>query len=179
MKYDKWKQLKRKTIFDSKFMKVYEDAIELPNGKIIDDYSLVKKPDIIMIVATDEQNRLIVLEEYKYGADEILLTLPAGHINEKESPIEAAMRELTEETGYGVGQYKIIGKLYEYPTKDLHTVTVVRALQVCKIKGVQHEDTENIAYKLITTEELKKLVSNGEFRITSSLASLALSGLLM
>jgi hypothetical protein len=48
-----WQRLDRKTVYDSKFLKVYEDRVKLPNGAEIDDYTVVEKPSIVMVVATD------------------------------------------------------------------------------------------------------------------------------
>lgn len=56
-----WKRLKRTTLVDTKFLKVYADKVELPNGEIIDDYTVVEKPDYIIVIAVDELGNLITL----------------------------------------------------------------------------------------------------------------------
>lgn len=173
-----WKLLNRKTVFTSKFVTVYEDEVILSNGDIIKDYSLIEKPSIVMIVATDEYDNVLVLHEYKYGTDKIMATLPSGHIKQGESPIAAAKRELVEETGFISESFEEIGTLYDYPTKDIHRVYVVRAINIQKMKETQHENTEEIQFELITKEELKKQVRNKEWQITSSLAALTISGIL-
>src|SRR5215471_15139648 len=121
-----WQRLDRKTVYDSKFLKIYEDKVRLANGTKIDDYTVVEKPNVVMVVATDTNGDIIVLREYKYAADETMLTLPAGHKKNDEEPIAAARRELLEETGFGGGTFEVVGILRDYPTKDLHTVHVVR-----------------------------------------------------
>jgi ADP-ribose pyrophosphatase len=175
---DHWQLLDRKTVYDSKFLKVYEDRVRLSNGKEIDDYTVVEKPSVVMVVATDVDNNLIVLHEYKYAADETLLTLPAGHKKNDEMPIDAAKRELLEETGYGEGVFEEVGILRDYPTKDLHKVFVVRAKDVSQTADTKHEATEVISYELITIEKLKQQIKNKEWKSSSALASLTLSGVL-
>ncbi|MEK7077314.1 MAG: NUDIX hydrolase, partial [Patescibacteria group bacterium] len=145
-----WKRLGRKTIYDAPFLKVYEDKVQLPNGTIIEDYSLTKKPDIVIIVATDKDNKLIVGSEYKYAADKKLLNTPAGGLNIGESPIEAAKRELLEETGYGNGKFTLISELYNYPTKDLHKFYVVRAENLEVVSRLQLEETESFSISLVS-----------------------------
>ena len=174
----KWKLQKRKKVFHSKFVNVYMDRVKLPNGRVIRDYMLVEKSDYVMVVATDIKNRIIIQREYKHGAGEIQFTLPAGLIGRGESPIEAAKRELEEETGYSNGKFTYIGMFTEYATKDLHKAYVVRASEL-KTKGAQRlEDTEDIEVKLSTAYQIKKQIRDKKWHNSSAIAALALSGIL-
>lgn len=171
-----WERLSRKTLVDTPFLKVYEDAIRLPNGSLISDFTVVKKRDIVVVVATDENNRLITFREYKYAADEELLALPAGQIDSDETAERAAERELLEETGYGKGIYTFVDVLNEYPTKDLHKIYVVRATNVKPVKEAVHEATETIGgVQLQTIEEVKRAIKNGDWKTTSAIAALAVT----
>lgn len=173
-----WKKIKREKVFDSKFLKVYQDTIQLLSGAVIDDYTLVQKPDVVMIVAITKDKKIILIREYEHGAGKMLLTLPSGHIKQGEDIMEAARRELLEETGYGNGRFSFLGSLYEYPSKDLHRVLVVRAGNVEPIKDTQHEITETIQTNLTSLNDVKSLIKNNKLQVSSVLASLALSGLL-
>lgn len=172
-----WKRLSRKTVYSSKFVSVFEDSVKLPNGKIINDYTLIQKPSIVVIVATDTNGQLIKLREYKYAANKTLFTLPAGHIAQNEEPLQSAKRELLEETGYGNGQFSERGILYEYPTKDLHIVHVIRAINVEKIQETVLESTEQSNYSLISITDLRNEIKNGQWKTSISLAAFALTGM--
>lgn len=173
-----WKLIERKKVFSSRFLNVYEDRVELPNGKIIDNYTVVEKPSIVMIVATDINNNVIVLREYKHGADEVLYTLPAGHKKENESSIDTAKKELAEETGYIGGTFEDAGILYDYPSKDIHKVFVVRAKDLTLTTIVSHEETESITSMALPIKHLKLQIANREWKTSSALAALAISGVL-
>lgn len=173
-----WKLLERKKVFASQFVNVYEDRVELPNGKILPDYTVVEKPSIVMVVATDEQNNILVLNEYKHGAGEVLYTLPAGHKKDNETAIDAARREVTEETGYTGGIFEDLGILYDYPSKDIHKVYVVRAKNLALTTTVQHEETESITFAAIPLDELKQQIQKKEWKTTSAIAALTISGIL-
>lgn len=173
-----WKLLERKKVFSSSFLNVYEDRVELPNGKILDDYTVVEKPSIVLVVATDTNNNIIILREYKHGAGEVLYTLPAGHKEKNESPINTAKRELAEEAGYTGGTFEDIGTLYDYPSKDIHKVYVVRARNIALTTVTNHEETELITFEALPIEELKLQIANREWKVSSALAALVVSGVL-
>lgn len=178
LKTDTWKLLERKKVYGSKFVNLYKDRVELPNGSIIDDYIVVEKPNIVMVVATDNKNNVIILHEYKYGAGEILLTLPAGHKKENEQSINTAKRELLEETGFVGDDFEELSQIYDYPTKDIHKVYIVRAKNVLRKEKIRHEETEIINYELVSIDELKKQIENKKWKTSSALAAIALSGIL-
>lgn len=178
MKKISWKRLERKTIYDTPFLKVYEDKVKLPNGHIINDYSLTKKPDVVLVIATDKNWNIITEKEYKYAANKELLNVPAGHIDENESPIEAAQRELLEETGYSGNEFELVTILYEFPTKDLHKVFVVRARNVQLTNKTNLDITESLNIRLVTKEELKKQIKNKQWENASMIAAFVLTDLL-
>lgn len=173
-----WKRLDRKSIYESEYLKVYEDTVELPNGIVKEKYSIVELPEIVVIVATDDQGHVLTLNEYKYGMDKVTRVFPAGHLDDRESPVEAGKRELLEETGYGEGEFTYIGVAHEFPTKIIGNMYVVRAKGVKKI-GNQHLDAdEAVELKVISTDELKEEVARNEWQTSAALCALAISGIL-
>ncbi|MFH1656243.1 MAG: NUDIX hydrolase [Candidatus Nealsonbacteria bacterium] len=173
-----WQRLSRKRIYTSRFLEVFKDRVKVPKQKLIAEYFLTKKEDVVVIVATTMENKIIMLKEYKYAANKFLNVLPAGHIKKKENPTEAAKRELLEETGYTSNDFTYLGSLYEYPTQDLHQVKVVRAKNAFKIAKVQHEPTENISVLVKPISAIKKEILKCKLQTCSSLGALALAGLL-
>lgn len=173
-----WKRLKRKTLVDTKFLKVFEDTVELPNGNVMDDYSVVQKPSFSMIIALDTENNLVTIDEYKYAVDQIIHTLPAGHINDGEQPLETAKRELREETGFTGGDWEYLGEYYDYPTKDLHRVHFVKAIGVTKTQETNFDPNEDLKQRVIPITVLKEEISRGEWRANATLAALVAAGLL-
>ena len=173
----KWKFLRRRIVFLSKFLSVYQDRIKLPNGNVINDYTVVRKPDSVIIVATSKNRELVTIREYRYAANNFLTALPSGYKEKGESAINAAKRELLEETGYGGGKCEEIGFLYEDSAKSLNKIHVVTAKEVYPVRKQNLEAGETISQvKLLTLEELRKQIRSKQWKSATSLAALAISG---
>ena len=169
---------KRTTIYETKFLKVYEDTINLPNGNTHDKYSVVQFPDIIIIVATDHNNQLITLNEYKYGPNDVMREFPAGHMEAGEDPITAAQRELLEETGFGNGTFELIGEIREFPTKNISTTYVVRAKNIEKIAPQNLDKNESLEVIIISFNTLKQEIADKKWKDAKPLAAISLTGIL-
>lgn len=171
-----WKRIARRTIYDTPFLKLYSDDVALPSGTIVSDYSIVELPTSVTIVATDEAGRLIMFNEYKYATDTRVLTLPAGAIDGDETPVEAAQRELLEETGYIADDVEYVAELQVYPSKFIYKNHVVR-LKHARLKSeTKHEKAEQIGKaQLFTIEEVRRAVDDGSLYLTSSLSAIMLT----
>ncbi len=168
-----WQKNARKTVIDSKFLKVHFDEVTLSSGVTIDDYSVVTLPSGVVVVATDEDGRLVTQYEYKYAIDKVILNLPSGSVEGGKSPLEMAAIELKEETGYMSDDMELVGTLYEYPSKLDHVIHIVRAKNAKKVSDVQHETTESIGpVHLLSADDAR---GKSVFNTTYAVSALALT----
>ena len=173
-----WKQLERRISYKSPYMTVWEDTVELPSGQTIDDFSGVDLPNGVLVVATDTENNLLLFDEYKYAVNDTVLTFPAGGIDGTESPEQAALRELKEETGYDASEAKVLTHLYPYPSKIAHTNYIVRVTNAVKAAELDHSDTEVHSIsglQCIPLGDLPELLAAGRFNTSYMVAALALA----
>lgn len=171
-----WKKLGRKTLVDSRFIKVYEDTVELPNGKVLDDYTVVKLGNPVIVIAVDSNEKVLIQYEYRYAHDKVLASVPAGMIDKGETPVEAAERELMEETGYSADSFDYIGELFEYPTKLEHSTYIVRANNIRKVTEPKREETEFIdSIELIPIETIKEMVLGNAIKTSVIVSALFLA----
>ena len=104
------KQLHSENVFDGVLLHVYQDQVELPNGReSIREY--IKHPGASVMIPLTENGEVILERQYRYPLGRELIELPAGKIDPGEDPLESARRELEEETGYSGGQFVRLGKL--------------------------------------------------------------------
>jgi len=145
----------------------------MQTGHIIEDYSVVSMPSGVIIVATDTKERLITQFEYKYAIDKTILNLPSGSIENDESVLEVAARELLEETGYSSEDFELIQTVYEYPSKADHVIHIVRAKNAYKSSVAEHEATESIGPVHLITSDMEDY--GGIFDTTYNITALALT----
>ncbi|MFS0518559.1 NUDIX hydrolase [Nostoc sp. UIC 10607] len=171
----KWKILKSKMVLAHPWCQVRQDEIELPNGKIIDDYFVSIKPDVAMILPITSNREIIFVRQYRHAVGEFFLELPAGNFDPtKESAELAAIRELTEETGYIPHEFKKIGTLYDKPSKDTNKIHLFLAGNVRKAGEQQLDITEEIEVILIPVESVLEKIIQGEIAVAGTVAALFL-----
>lgn len=113
-KLKKWKLVKSKPVFESKWMSIFNNTYKLPDGKVVENYLHLKRPDYVLIIAKDKYGNILLERNYRRGVDDFVYELPAGWIDKGESSSEAAVRELKEETGYG-GEVSEVWEVYPQP----------------------------------------------------------------
>jgi ADP-ribose pyrophosphatase len=104
------KKNKSSLVYQCKIFDVWEEEVDLPNGKTIKQNWINHNPTVA-IAAVNDKNELILIKQYRTAVKKNLLEIPAGSLNNvEEAPAVCAQRELAEETGF---QAKTLIKLFE------------------------------------------------------------------
>lgn len=168
-----WKILQQEDIFKNSWYHLRKDVVQLPNEQIIDDYFVSVRPEVALVFAITENQKILLVKQYKHGIQQVVIELPGGFFDKKnESAENAALRELQEETGYTTDSIDYLGKLSDNPTKDTNSIHLFIAKN-CKRTSFQNLDsTEFIEVLEVDLNQIKKLVLNREIHISSSVATI-------
>lgn len=159
--YDKVKGnlTKEDILYSGDFIKLIREIYKLPNNGTITREKIVKNggKDSVIIVATDGNGNYILTFQTRIN-DKIIAEFPSGYIENGEDVIEAAKRELKEETGYVSDNVTILDNSYYSVGIDNSICYVVRIKN--SIKAFNVNPNENLTYGIFTEEELKYLLNN-------------------
>ena len=168
---EKWKILKTDVALDNKWCTVHKHIVELPSGKIIDDYFVGIRPEVVLVLPVTADGKVIMVRQYKHGAKEILLEFPGGVFDLNDGSGEAAaLRELREETGYSSSSIEQLGIVYDNPTKDTNRIFFFLARNVEKLHDTEFDETEDIETVEVPLDEIPEMIKEGEIRVSGSIA---------
>lgn len=171
-KIKKWKTLKAELAFDQKWMPIWREMVELPDGTVIDDFYLWEEGDIVMVVPVLANGSLVMVRQYRHGSEKISLEFPAGWVDKDESLDQAIKRELLEETGYAAHELKLLTQVHPAPGKMRGTTHIFLA-KVSQDKVDQNlERTENIQVVTLDQEHVEDKIMNGEISDTRTISAM-------
>ncbi|SRR5581483_10646216 len=150
----------RETVY-SGYFDVRIDLLQLHHGPNLSYTCLDLKADAAVILAKTKEGKFIINKEYRHPTGKWLLSCPGGRIDTGESPIEAARRELLEETGYGSGTFYSAGNAYPCPSVTDQVIYYIYAENVERISSPTHEPFELIHTELKTHQELLNEIASG------------------
>jgi len=168
----KWKKISSSVVLDSKWFRVKKDVVELGNGKIVDDYYLWESPDVVLTVPVTSDNKFIMVRQYKHGAGDIIIEFPAGYINEGETALGAAKRELEEETGYKAHEIELLKKTISHSTKETGSYSIFLAkVEKEKIKSRNLDENEEIEVLEVPVDEILDMIHDGKIFSAGSIVA--------
>ena len=147
------------------------DMCELPNGKFLEAFVLEFRP-WVNVVALTKNKEVVLIKQYRHGVKEVLWEFPGGVVDDGESPLEGAKRELLEETGYSSSDIIQVGRFYPNPAIQTDTMYCFLALDVEKVGDQELDDAEEIEIQLVTLDELIEMTNRGEFSHALQVAAL-------
>ena len=162
MKDMKWKKLSSEYLIERPWLTARRDMVELPDGRVMDEYYVLEYPTWINVIAVDTDGNLVLVRQYRHALGITNFELVAGVVEEGEDPMEAAKRELLEETGYTGGKWSEIMVLSPNPSSMTNVSHSFLAEGVEKTSCQKLDETEDIEVYVFTKDEVKDMVLRGE-----------------
>ncbi len=171
-----WKTLSRKTILNhSKYLIVENHAVELPNGRVIENWPWIVTPDYINVVAVTEEGEFLCFRQFKYAVGEATLALVGGYIEPGEEPLTCAQRELLEETGYAAPEWINLGAYRVDANRGAGIANLFLARWAQRVQDRNADDLEEQELMLLSRADIETALAGGEFKVLAWAAAVALA----
>lgn len=160
-------------IYTGKSIQLRVDTVEVPN-KGYQKREIIEHKGAVAIVAMTEDNKIVLVKQYRKAIEKELYELPAGKIEIGEDPLDCAMRELKEETGYSTDSLKLIYKYYPTPGFSNQMVFIYLAKNLIPGKNHLQEDEALEVYEM-DMQEVYNMVLNNEICDSKTVIGLLLT----
>ena len=163
------KTLSSEKIFDGRILRVRRDTVLLPNGHQ-STREVVDHPGGVCVLALDDQERVLVVSQFRYPYGEVLRELPAGKLEYGEDPAQAAIRELREETGAVAGTFQPLGELYPSPGYCGEIIRMYLARDL-SFGDTDPDEDEFLGLERVPFSQLVEQVLSGEIKDAKTIAA--------
>lgn len=164
------KIISSKNVFKSRYFKVDKEQIER-DGKVFTK-DILKRTSSVIVLPINENDEIILVSQYRDSHQKFLLETVAGHIEEGETPLESAKKELEEETGFSAKTWKHICSIHTSANIQ-DEVHIFYAENLTEGKQNFDED-ENIQIVKVPFSKALEKIDTGEISVSSNIASLLL-----
>ena len=173
-----WEEIRTKHIIQNEWIDFRESAYRFPDGTVFEPYYSYSRRDYVVVVATDENDDYICVRQFRQGIKQVTNEFVAGGIERSdgkeygsdrtetsaENALEAAKRELREETGYESDEWNHLITVPSNATIADNYAHVFRARNCKRISGQDLDDTEFINVIKYSGDELRELIEEGKFQ---------------
>lgn len=159
---DKWKILKSEYIAHRPWMTARCDMVQLPDGRVNPEYWVLEFPDWVNVIAITKEGDMVMVRQYRHALGVTEYELCAGVMEEGETPLQAARRELMEETGFGGGEWTEYMTICANPSNHTNLAHTFLAIGVEPMSEQHLDDTEELTCHLLSQQDVFDMLQRGE-----------------
>lgn len=159
-----WKKNKDWVDYDCGFFKVHVHQSASPTTGKEHPFFVLSTRDWINIVALTKDQKIVMVSQYRHGTSEVSLEIPGGAVDPGEPPLEAAKRELREETGYESKQWHALGSMRPNPAILSNTCHLFLALDAERTAELDLDEAEELEVSLHDLDEIPRMIRDGQIQ---------------
>ncbi len=171
-----WKTLSITPVLSfGKWLHVEDRTVETPDGQVIEHWPWVHTPDYVNSLAVTRDGRFLIFRQGKYGLEDESLAPVGGYIEPGEDPLDAAKRELREETGYEAAEWLSLGSFLVDPNRGVAMGYLYLASGAVQVAEANADDLEEQHLLLMERAELAEALRGGQFKVLAWAAIIAMA----
>lgn len=143
------------------------DQARSPRTNRLHDFYVLESPDWVNVIPLTANDEVVLIRQYRHGLREVTLEIPGGLVEDSDSSMEAARRELREETGYEAAELILLGCVHPNPAFLNNQCMTYLAKDVFPVGEQEQDDKEDIEVLLKPLEAIPDLIRDRQ--ITHSL----------
>ena len=156
-----WSCYNTEQLLDLSICQIMTHKAQNPRTQKEAPFYVLKMPDWVIILALKSNQELIFVKQFRHGIRDITLEFPAGLVDLHENPLDAAKRELREETGFTAQQWKKIGTLHPNPAIQDNQCHIYLAQNLHQTGTLELDEEEDIELKTCRSETIPQMVQDG------------------
>ena len=166
--------LSHERVYDGKVFDVDRDRVRMPNGREV-TVDVVRHPKSVVLIPIPEPGHVILIRQFRYAVNASLWELPAGSVDEGETPEQAARRECHEEIGKMPETVVRLGAMYPTPGYCDEEMVFFRLSNLEEpASAAEPDEDEDIEAKTFELREARDMVRRGEIVDMKTVAGLAM-----
>jgi len=154
---------------------IFQEKVELPGGRVLDDFYRIVMPEFVMVVPVTPAGELLMVRGYKHGPRKICLNAPGGMIEPGESPLEAAQRELLEETGCQATEWQSLGNFVVDSNRQGGTARLFLAKNVMQVMTTKEDDAEELQVEFMSPQHFLEAIRQNDIVTLATASAVALA----
>lgn len=162
--------LSSRLIYDGRAVRLRVDTVRMPSGRET-TREIVEHSDCVAIIAVDDKDNVLLVNQFRKPVEKELLEIPAGGIEPGEDPVDCVRRELREETGFLPQKVERLGGFYSTPGYGTEYLYLYLATDLVP-SPLQAEDSESIKLVRVPLAQIPGLITSGSICDAKSIAGL-------
>lgn len=169
---NKWNLLSAEIKYQKKWLTVYEQEVQLPDGRILSPYLVIHVPSFCNVFIVTEKEEVVLVKQYRQAAGIVSIELPGGMVDPGEEPMNAALREMEEETGFSTNDMELLYTIHPNPPLENNQAWFYLAKNAKQVKNIQLDPFEDIELLKFSKQQFMEMLLTHSFTHGSQIGAM-------